>query len=65
VSTKVLFFVAANRVTLGTPGKGREANWLPVPKDKFALVLRRYWPKEKPPSIIDGTWKVPPVRKAS
>ena len=37
-----------------SPGKEKEANWLPAPKDKFVLMLRMYWPKEKPPSIIDG-----------
>ena len=47
-----------------SPGKEREANWLPAPKDKFILMLRLYWPKEKAPSIIDGTWKPPAVTKA-
>jgi hypothetical protein len=47
-----------------SPGKDKEANWLPAPKDKFILMLRMYWPKEKDPSIIDGTWKIPPVKKA-
>jgi hypothetical protein len=46
-----------------SPGKDKEANWLPAPKDKFILMLRMYWPKEKDPSIIDGTWKIPPVKK--
>jgi hypothetical protein len=46
-----------------SPGKDKEANWLPAPKDKFILMLRMYWPKEKAPSIIDGTWKIPPVKK--
>ena len=48
-----------------SPGKDKEANWLPAPKDKFILMLRLYWPKEKPPSIIDGTWKIPPVKQAA
>ena len=34
-------------------------------KDKFVLMLRMYWPKEKPPSIIDGSWKIPPVKAAA
>jgi hypothetical protein len=46
-----------------SPGKNKEANWLPAPKDKFILMMRLYWPKEKDPSIIDGTWKIPPVKK--
>jgi hypothetical protein len=45
-----------------SPGKDKEANWLPAPKDKFILMLRMYWPKEKPPSIIDGSWRIPPVK---
>ena len=48
-----------------SPGKDKEANWLPAPKDKFVLMMRLYWPKENPPSIIDGTWKPPAVVKAN
>jgi uncharacterized protein (TIGR03000 family) len=44
-----------------SPGKDRESNWLPAPKGKFVLMMRLYWPKEKAPSILDGTWKVPAV----
>jgi uncharacterized protein (TIGR03000 family) len=44
------------------PGKEKEANWLPAPKGEFALMLRLYWPKEKDPSILDGTWKPPAVK---
>jgi len=45
-----------------SPGPDKESNWLPAPADKFVLMLRLYWPKETPPSIIDGTWKIPPVK---
>ena len=48
-----------------SPGKGKEENWLPAPKDAFILMMRLYWPKEKPPSILDGTWKIPPVKEVS
>lgn len=48
-----------------SPGKDKEPNWLPAPKDKFILMLRLYWPKEKAPSIIDGSWKIPPVKIAA
>jgi hypothetical protein len=24
-------------------------------------MLRLYWPKETDPSLIDGSWKIPPV----
>src|SRR5262249_45789926 len=47
-----------------SPGADKEANWLPAPPDKFVLMLRMYWPKEKPPSILDGSWKPPAVRQA-
>ena len=45
------------------PGKGKESNWLPAPAGKFILMLRLYWPKETPPSIIDGSWKPPAVKQ--
>ncbi|MEO8346866.1 MAG: DUF1214 domain-containing protein [Betaproteobacteria bacterium] len=46
-----------------SPGKDKEANWLPAPKGEFIPMLRMYWPKEKAPSVIDGTWKPPQVVK--
>jgi hypothetical protein len=46
-----------------SPGKDKEANWLPAPKGKFQLMMRLYWPKAKDPSILNGSWKIPPVRK--
>jgi len=47
-----------------SPGKAKEANWLPAPKAKFIPMLRLYWPKETPPSLIDGTWKPPAITVA-
>jgi len=47
-----------------SPGKDKEANWLPAPKGDFVLMMRLYWPKEKAPSILDGTWKPPAVKLA-
>jgi hypothetical protein len=47
-----------------SPGKDGEANWLPAPKGDFIPMLRMYWPREKDPSINNGTWKPPPVEKA-
>jgi hypothetical protein len=44
-----------------SPGKDKEANWLPAPKGAFILMMRLYYPRENPP-ILDGTWKAPPVR---
>jgi hypothetical protein len=47
-----------------SPGKDRESNWLPAPNDTIYLVMRLYWPKETPPSILpagEGTWKPPGI----
>ena len=41
-----------------SPGKDKEANWLPAPSGDFSLILRHYWPDT---SIIDGTWLPPEV----
>jgi hypothetical protein len=45
-----------------SPGPDKESNWLPAPKDRFSLMLRLYWPNDKKPSILDGTWHIPPVK---
>jgi hypothetical protein len=47
-----------------TPGADKESNWLPAPAGKFILMLRMYWPNESDPSILDGTWTIPPVKVA-
>ena len=51
-----------------SPGADKEANWLPAPNDLIYLVMRLYWPKTTPPSILppgEGTWKPPGVKKVS
>ena len=48
-----------------SPGKDKESNWLPTPKDDFVLMMRMYWPSETKPSILDGTWKPPEVKEVS
>jgi hypothetical protein len=45
-----------------SPGTDKEANWLPAPKDKFVLMMRMYWPIEKDPSILNGSWNPPAVK---
>jgi hypothetical protein len=48
-------------------GQAKESNWLPAPNGTIYLVLRLYWPKEAPPSILpagEGTWKPPAVMQA-
>jgi hypothetical protein len=49
-----------------SPGKAKESNWLPAPDGPIYLVMRLYWPKTEPPSILppgEGTWQPPPVKK--
>jgi hypothetical protein len=29
------------------------------------LMMRLYWPSEKSPSIINGSWKIPPAKKVA
>jgi hypothetical protein len=51
-----------------SPGKPKEPNWLPAPNDTIYLVMRLYWPKENPPSILppgEGTWQPPAIVAAS
>jgi len=47
-----------------TPGKDKEANWLPAPDGPIYLVMRLYWPKTEAPSILppgSGTWQPPAI----
>src|SRR5206468_11423199 len=49
-----------------SPGADKESNWLPAPNGPIYLVLRLYWPKVEPPSILpvgEGTWKPPGIQK--
>ena len=50
-----------------SPGADKEANWLPAPNDSIYLVMRLYWPKETPPSVLpagSGTWQPPGIVRA-
>jgi hypothetical protein len=46
-----------------SPGKDKEANWLPAPKGDFLPMMRMYWPKEQSPSILDASWTPPKIVK--
>jgi hypothetical protein len=48
-----------------SPGPDKESNWLPAPAGKFVLMLRMYWPDERKPSIINGSWTIPAVKKVT
>lgn len=43
-----------------SPGKDKEANWLPAPKDGFNLTMRLYGPKSE---ALTGKWNPPPVTR--
>jgi hypothetical protein len=47
-----------------SPGADKESNWLPAPNGPVYLVMRLYWPKTQPPSILPpgrGTWQPPAI----
>jgi hypothetical protein len=51
-----------------SPGVDKESNWLPAPNGPIYLVMRLYWPKTTPPSILpagEGTWQPPGVKRVS
>jgi hypothetical protein len=41
-----------------SPGKDKEANWLPAPDGDFWVVFRIYGPG---PKVVNQTWKMPPL----
>ena len=43
-----------------SPGKDKEANWLPAPKGAFNLTMRLYAPKS---DALTGKWNPPPVTR--
>jgi hypothetical protein len=43
-----------------SPGKDKEANWLPAPKGGFNLTMRLYSPKSE---ALTGKWNPPPITK--
>ncbi len=45
-----------------SPGKDKEANWLPTPPGQFNLTIRNYWPKE---AALDGSYKNPPIKRVN
>jgi hypothetical protein len=47
-----------------SPGPDKESNWLPAPDGPIFIVMRLYWPKTEPPSILPlgkGTWRPPAI----
>ena len=44
-----------------SPGKDKEANWLPAPDGPIYIVMRLYWPKQV---ALDGKWTPAPIVRA-
>lgn len=43
-----------------SPGRARQSNWLPAPRDHFVLLMRLYWPGA---AILDGSWVPPAIER--
>ena len=43
-----------------SPGRDKQANWLPAPRAPFGICMRLYLPTAR---ILLGTWAPPPLRK--
>jgi hypothetical protein len=43
-----------------SPGKDKQANWLPAPEGPFVMFMRYYRPK---PELLENRWQTPPVEK--
>lgn len=46
----------------GSPGKGKQANWLPAAAGEFSITMRVYWPKTE---MLDGSWQPPAVKRVN
>jgi hypothetical protein len=45
-----------------SPGKDKEANWLPAPDGDPYLVMRLYWPRE---DALNGKWLPPALKRVA
>jgi hypothetical protein len=55
-------------ISKDSPGADKASNWLPAPDGPIYMVMRLYWPKTTPPSILppgEGTWRPPGVKRVS
>jgi hypothetical protein len=47
-------------VQADSPGKDKESNWLPAPKEPFYMLMRMYLPKIE---VLNGQYEIPGVVK--
>jgi hypothetical protein len=45
-----------------SPGKDKEANWLPAAKGAMGPTMRLYSPRSE---VLDGAWKPPPIERVN
>lgn len=45
-----------------SPGKDKEANWLPTPNGPFIIAMRMYWPKAE---ALSGHWQRPELQQVN
>jgi hypothetical protein len=50
-----------NYIQADSPGKDKESNWLPAPKEPFYMLMRMYLPKFE---VLNGQYEIPGVVKA-
>jgi hypothetical protein len=43
-----------------SPGKDKESNWLPAPKERFYMLMRMYLPDIE---VLNGQYEIPSVKK--
>jgi hypothetical protein len=48
-------------IQAGSPGKDKESNWLPAPKEPFYMLMRMYLPKIE---VLNGQYEIPGVERA-
>jgi hypothetical protein len=48
-------------IQAGSPGKDKESNWLPAPKEPFYMLMRMYLPQIE---VLNGQYEIPGVLKA-
>lgn len=53
----IIFYIQKN-----SPGKDKEANWLPAPDGPLYMVMRLYGPE---PDALEGKWNPPAVQKSN